>query len=641
MKKNFAMLAAGVLAALFGVQALFAQPRFSSQGHKGKVVAAFPDAAAKTGAFYTAGEDGFLIRWENGIGERFQVSDKKLMAACPSPNGKEIAFYESDGAAYHSVKVWDAAAKKTKRSFLYKAEVTSLSYSAAGTYLIATTNERNGVWLYTASNGKPFAKIKDFGMTASWAKTSESEKNLLLYSESEGAIAYFSLKNGKPLKKAATEAGLKTPVLFAQNNFLAGTKNGSIFILHAESGAKVKSVPAKRPVLFEEAEKSSSSLSYIDGSGGLYSIYKISVSENGMKGPLIAKNIQTESRPAFSAAFCASAGTQKIILGSEDGNVYEADTAENGLPAALALLSNQVYQKILSACSDGQSLYVLTDSSIIKADYDSKQTTAFPNSRGWTKIDWAHGNLILRSENRIAGVRALNPSTGAEKLLFDTQSRVKKIRQAVIRGKKGFLEIENSKVNFYSFDSGALEELYLGSGIQDAALIDQNTLAVAKTASSNPPSPLVLVNIKTRETVPVKMDGDITVHLEESGGYLFGSRLTAAGGGYTTSAFCMGTKSLACKELAESAKEEADAFIRADFPLAFTRVGSKDISVIDVKTLKKRTLKSGSSFALDIFVCAGRLASITEDSSVTWHNVEQAIPIAEWYIDGKNQIVEF
>ena len=652
MKKLLFVVTAFFFAQFFASNPLFSQPRFSSQGHKGKVVAAFADAAAKDFAFYTVGEDGFLIRWQNGIGERFQVSDKKISLACASPNGKEIAFYERDDAAYHSVKVWDAAAKKAKRSFLYKAEVTSLSYSAAGTYLIATTNERNGVWLYTASNGKPFTKIKDWGMTASWAKTSESEKNVMLYSAQEGLLAYFSLKTGKPLKTVSAEGGLQNPVLFAKNNFFAGTKDGAICVLHAESGAKVKTVLAKNPVFLEQSGQSlagadaaaASPLSYIDGAAGLFSVYKINVAENGIKGPLIFKNITTDAQPKFSAAFFAPAASgdgQKVILGAEDGNVFEADLAENGLPAALALVSNQVYQKILAACSDGQNLYLLTESSIIKADYESKQTTAFPNSRGWTKIDWAHGNLILRSENRAAGVRAMNPNSGEERLLFDTQSRVKKIREAEIKGKKGFLEIENSKVNFYSFGSGSLEELYMGSGIQDAAQVDPNTLAVAKTASSNPPSPLVLVNIKTRETVPVKMEGDITVHLEESGGYLFGSRLTAAGGGYATSAFCMGTKALTVKELAESAKEEADAFVRAFFPLALTRVGSKDISVIDVKTLKKRTLKSGSSFAVDIFVCGGRLASITEDSSVTWHNVEQAIPLAEWYIDGKNQIVEF
>ena len=226
MKKFFIAFATLLLGA-----SLFSQPRFSSQGHKAMVVAAIPETNAKADAFYTIGQDGFIIRWENGIGEHFQVSDKKIEIAAPAPSGKEIAFYERDESGYHSVKVWSCAAKKVIRSILLKAQVTSLAYSAKGTYIIATTTERNGAYFFLAASGKPFVKIKDWQMTPSWAKTSESEKNVMLYSSSEGCLAYFSLKTGKLLKKVATEAGLEKPVLFAKNALFAGVKNGSLYIL--------------------------------------------------------------------------------------------------------------------------------------------------------------------------------------------------------------------------------------------------------------------------------------------------------------------------------------------------------------------------------------------------------------------------
>ena len=644
---NFCLKAAGLFAALFVFgAAAFSQPRFSSQGHKGRVAALFLDAAAKREAFYSVGEDGFIIRWQDGIGERFQASDKKIMLAAPSPSGKEIAYYERDDAGYHSVKVWDAAAKKNKRSILFKVPVTSLCYSAKGTYLIATTEERDGIYFYTASNGKPFTKIKDFGMTATWARTSESEKNLLLYSAHDGSLSYYSFKTGKAIKKIQTEAGLESPTLFARNFFLAGVKNGAIVIASAENGAKVKTVAGKSPLIFdalqsggqEQGAALAKSLSYIDGSNGLYSIYKVEITESGVKGPAIAKNIKTEGAKIFCAAFVAG---QKIYLASSDGNIHCADVTENSLPAPLVLISNEVYQKINGVCSDGQNLYLLTDAAILKTDYESKAATVFENTRGWTKIDFAFGRLLLRTDDRHSGIYQMDSQTGKAAPLLDTPNRVKKIKAATINGQKGVLIVENSKVNFYSFDTSSLSELYLGSGIQDAAAIEGDTLAVAKTASSNPPSPLVLASLKTRETVPAKMEGDIAVSLDESQGYLFGSRLLSTGEGYSTSVFCMGVKSLALKELAASPKEESDAFVRADFPLVFTKVGSKDISVINVKSLKKHSLKSGSSFAVDIAKVGGRLASLNEDSSITWYNVEQPLPLAEWYVDGKNQIVEF
>ena len=637
MKKpsNIRFKVAGLfLAALLAGTAASAQPRFSSQGHKAGIVALFPESNSKDQAFYTVGQDGFIIRWTNGIGEHFQVSDKKIQIAVPAPSGKEIAFYEGDDTGYHSVKIWNCAAKKTTRSILLKAQVTSLTYSAKGTYIIATTTERNGVYFYLAANGKPFVKIKDWGMTASWAKTSESEKNVLLYSATEGALAYFSLKTGKPLKKVPAETSLEKPVLFAKNALLAGVKNGSLYILNAENGGKIKAAAVKDPALFEN----DGGLYYIDGSQDLYSLYKISVEDNSLRGPLIYKNIKGDGAKKIAAA-CLQGDT--LLLGAQDGNVYSADAKENSLPSNLALISNEVYQKIHGICSDGQNIYILTNSAIIKTDYENNSSVIFNNSHYWTIISCAHGRLLLRSDNRLAGIYSMDAQSGDAKLLFNSQNRIKKLREATVNGQKGFLEIENSKVNFYSFESGELTELYLGSGIQDAAALENNTLAVAKTASSNPTSALVLVNIKTRETVPVKMDGDITVSIEESGGYLFGSRLISTNDGYTSSAFCFGTKALTIKEFASSAKEESESFVRPAFPLVFTNLGSKNVNVINAKSLKKYSLKSGSSLAVDIIKCQGQLATLNEDSSLTWYNVEQPIPLADWYIDSKNQIVEF
>ena len=629
MKKLFVLLTAILLGGT-----AFAQPRFSSQGHKAKVVAIIPETNSKTQAFFTVGKDGFIIRWENGIGEHFQVSDKEISFAAPSPSGKEIAFYEHDSAVYHSVKVWDAASKKIKKSILLKAPVTSLSYSAKGTYIIATTSERNGVYFFLAATGKPFTKIKDFGITASWARTSESEKNLFLYSSQEGAIAYFSLKTGKILKRVSAESGLDNISLFAKNALLAGVKNNTLYILNAENGNKVKTAAVKAPAFFESAE----TLQYIDGNAGLYSAYKLYVEDNAIKGPLIAKNIKSENATQFTAAYLQG---ETMYLGAADGNLYSADAKDNSLPAELSLISNEVYQKIHGICSDGQSLYILTNQAIIKTDYEKKSAEIFNNNRYWTKISCAHGKLLLRSENRLDGLYMLDPEGGTAKLLFNTQNRIKRVREATINKQKGFLEVENSKVNFYSFDTSELSELYLGSGIQDAAALEDNTLAVAKTASSNPTSALVLVNIKTRETVPVKMDGDITVSIEESGGYLFGARLISTGESYTTSAFCLGSKALTLKEFASSAKEESESFVRPAFPLVFTNMGGKNVSVINAKSLRKYSLKSGSSLAVDIVKCQGQLATLNEDSSLTWYNVEQPIPLADWYIDSKNQIVEF
>ncbi len=611
---------------------IFAQPRFSSQGHKGKVTAVFADTSSDTGAFWTAGQDGFLIRWDNGIGEHFQVTDKHIVSAVLSPAGNEIAFYETDGGVYYSVKLFDTKALKLKRSLIFDSPVLSVTYSAKGTYLIITTNTTNGIYFYTTSNGKQFKKIKNTNMLVSWAKTADSEKNVMLYSP-DGTLAYYNLKNGSLLQKIQTESNLENPVLFARNYFIAGTKNNSVYIVSTSNGKKAKIVAAKSPLLFGGED----SLYYFDGSAELYSLYKISITDKGVIGPLIEKNVKSEASKIFSAG---GKSGNCIFLASYDGKIYSTETEKSDLPRELNLVSSETYKNVKTISSDGESLFILTGQSVIKTSYESEIPVTLPNTHSFTMMDYVFGKLVLRTDNRRDGVYLHDLASGEERLAFIPVSRVKKIRAAVWNGQEGFLEIENDRVNFWSLAAAKLSELYTGGGIQDAVILG-NTLYVGKTASTNPQSALVSVNLKTQETVAIKIEGDITYSLDADDDFIFGVALKTSGGSYTTSAFCMGSKALTVKELVNSAKEETNSFIKAKFPLAFTNVGGKEISIINVRNLKKYSLKRSASLPVAMTECGGRIALLNEDSSISWYNEEQPLPLADWYINSNGEIISF
>lgn len=612
---------------------LFCQPRFSAQGHRGKVTEIL-NVAGSPGIFWTAGEDGFLIRWENGIGEHFQLTENKIKKAAISGDGKRIALYESDGGVYHSVKIFDTASAKIRQSFLFKVPVLSLDFSKKGTYLVVTTNSADGLFVYSVSSGKPVSKIKKSSRVYSWAKVSASEKNIMLYSP-DGTLSYHSLKNGSLLKEVQTEKNLESCALFSKNTCMAGIKDSAIYSVSAESGKTLKSIAAKSPLLLEGDD----ALLYFDGRDNLYSLYTIGLTERGLKGPLIFENIRAETGKGISAACITE---NRLILGSEDGKIFSAPLAK-GSTQVCGLVNNESYERILDAASDGKNVFLLTKDFILRAEYGGRETRILKTGgSAWSRITYASGRLILMSENRRDGIQSISADGGDERFLWTPKSRVQKIRAAEHKGKSGFLEIESDSVNFYDFALSRLETLHSGSGIQDAVILGESGyLCVAKTASSKPASPLILVNLKTGETVPVKIEGDIAYSVDESGGYIFGVRLTRAGDGYSTGVFALGTKALTVKELLNSAKEKSDAFIMADFPRVLTNAGGKEIDVINVKNSHKYSLKAGASLPLSVHECGGRLAVLNEDSSITWYNTEQPIALADWYLNSSGEIIEF
>ena len=63
---------------------IFAQNLISTQPHYGKVNSG---AFAPNGSYYTAGDDGFVIKWnDENKGEHYQISDLEIKEIVASPN---------------------------------------------------------------------------------------------------------------------------------------------------------------------------------------------------------------------------------------------------------------------------------------------------------------------------------------------------------------------------------------------------------------------------------------------------------------------------------------------------------------------------------------------------------------------------
>ena len=93
-----------LLSSLLLFTGAWAQSHMSTQSHQSSVTAA---VAALDGSFFSAGKDGFLIRWTpDGLGEHYQVTELDIPMIAIHPGGSDIAIYETDGFSVHRVSVW-------------------------------------------------------------------------------------------------------------------------------------------------------------------------------------------------------------------------------------------------------------------------------------------------------------------------------------------------------------------------------------------------------------------------------------------------------------------------------------------------------------------------------------------------------
>ena len=89
--------------------------------------------------------------------------------------------------------------------------------------------------------------------------------------------------------------------------------------------------------------------------------------------------------------------------------------------------------------------------------------------------------------------------------------------------KEYIIEIEsNSIVNLYDLENQTFKQVYSGAGIQDAILVNNGLMYIAKSAATNPKTPILTVNIETGETVPLNVKGNVAYALSTDGTIIYG-----------------------------------------------------------------------------------------------------------------------
>ncbi len=636
MKKNIFIL---LLAILFAVS-LTAQSHISTQSHQAQVTQIAPmTVRGNDGSYFSVSDDGFVIKWTfDGQGEHYQFSDVAIKLIAVSPNGNEIAIYETDGGSINKITVWDWKTFNRKYIRKFSDSITSLAYSANGTFLIAGTATVDGAVFIKTSTWQLVDKIKDNTGIVSYIHTSRTEKTCVLYSPS-GKLSFYNFQTGKLKQSMQIIKGLTQPVMYNDNTYFAGVRDNTIYITAA--GKTIASVPANNPIII--STDADYNLYYIENDGR--SNYEVKMLESledyKVSNPRLVKSMKG---PRGSAVITAAIKDNlNIYLGGKNGSIYQTEAEATNNTTNLTELTENTYSKIFGMAPAEQDFYFLTSGSVYSSSYDTGAITKLTTTNGENKIiSYKDNNIILWSNTDKVPVTLKDLDKKSSQVLFTPKNTAQNIKLCNVEGDDYLIEVEsNSTVNLYDFKNNTYKEVYSGTGVQDAVLMNNGLIYIAKSAATNPQTPLLYVNPQTMETVPINIKGNVIFALSTDGKTIYGLNIISDDTGKNTYVFSYNVYTKQTTNILKFAEEDAEAFTYLNGNYLFTNIGRNKVYCYNLSTKKRFAYNRSASIPQSICLNTRRAVILNSNGSISWCGTVDSKLLADWYLTKDDQWYEF
>ncbi len=619
----------------------YSQSHQSTQSHQSMVSAIKELDNTDDNSFVSAGLDGFLVKWEmDGLGEHYQISDLTIQMIARSPNGNEIAVYETDGASINRVSIWNWNTLTRKHTIKFTDSLTSLDYSAKGTYLICGTASVDGaVFINAATGSKVNHKLKESTGVVNFTYTSATENTLFVYSPA-GAITYYNLKTGEKKQKFSAQANLENVCMFNNGLFIAGTYNKNLYVIQATSGNTIGVYSAPNAVLL--GNNNNKDLYYIINEGRNFKLYKVQNDRN--KAVIQPEAIRTfTGLKSNETIVTAAIKDQNIYAGTNKGNIYTFDNAIMARVDSLLPITDNFYDYIYDIASKDDSFYFLTPGDLFLSSYDNGDVISKGKNPGYKNIITYGESVILWTKDSKKSVILLDLVSNTSKTLFTPQAAIQSLR---LFG-DSLIDIEGNKtVNLFNITTNKKEQLYLGTSLQDAVLYNENDLYVAKSSATNPQVPLLYVNTQTKETVPLSVKGNVAYSLafdaQIANPEIYGITISQdTNGSLATSIFSFDPERKSSRSLLTIKEEDPDSFIYLSYPALYTNIGKSQVRSYNITNRKELTYKRSASMPLKVCRNKTRVVVLNRDGSISWYNPDMNGVLADWYLTTDGQWFEF
>ena len=628
-----------VLAALF--YSAFAQSHISTQAHQEQVTAIVPVKGSNSidYSYFTASDDGFVIKWsEDGQGEHYQFSDVSIKLIACAPNGHDIAIYETDGGSVNKVSVWDWTTFTRKYQKKFSDSITSLAFSAKGTYLIIGTATVDGAIFIKTNGWSVINKIKENTSIVNYITTTATEKTCAFYSPS-GTISFYNLENGALKNKFNITKGLSQGLMYNENRYFAGVRDNTIYITSLDK--IIASVKANNPIIISDSKDYN--LYYVEYDGkNTYEIKMIeNLDNNTVSNPRLVKSLKG---PRGNQAICvAKKDALNIYFGSKNGALFKTSSEPSVTTESLSELTENQYAKIFDMSPAEEDFYFITASSIYKSSYDTGIVSKMASTSGETNIlSYKDNNVILWTKNGNSDIKIFDFDKKISNVLFKPKAGVQVLRLCSYDNNDYLIDIESDgTVNLFDIENSELKEIYSGTGVQDAVLTKDGNLYIAKSSATNPQVPLLCINPQTLETVPLKIKGNVAYAFSTDGKIIYGINVISDETGRNTYVFSYNVETKQMVNMLKFADEDPEAFTYLNGSNLFTNIGKNKVYCYNIPSKKRFAYNRSASIPKSICQNKKRAVILNNNGSISWCNTTDSKLLADWYLTVDEQWYEF
>lgn len=468
----------------------------------------------------SCGEDGFLVIWnvnKKAASERFQLTTYGILAMAKHPFRNEICVIETNGMDYYRISAWNYAGKIKLFSLQSEEPVTYINYSAGGNLIIASGVNGSHLTVLDSVMGNIISAPAIPPGNASLAITGRAERNILIYqsmyddyeqsfrqSGFSGQIIYVDVDSSAVTGLFQAPGNLNESIIFGNNRFLAGISYDGLVVIDAATG-----------MVFDSIENITRSALLCSADDGFYCLnregreqvlYRFSVDRQG--------NLVTREKHSISAGAAGQissiAYNGSIAFASAGGNVLLIDPQNTIYPMAASFQT-----RITEIAQTGNSIAFLTENNklfFLPLDYSllqRNQNLPFTPHNGYTRItplspDASTDQFILwQNANTQYAPQIIHPDYSDSGFIINLSGRYP---LRAISSKDDKILFLNASGNLSVYDrnnmSAGAAFTFSSIGAIDAIFTDSETMLLCRSVISGS-SPLLFVNIKTGETVPV------------------------------------------------------------------------------------------------------------------------------------------
>ncbi len=570
--------------------------------------------------FFSADSSGFVTRHSaNGIPETWQISNIPVRIIAVHPDGNRIASYESDGFSVYRVSVWDWKTKTRLYAKRFRDSVTTLAWSAKGSWLIAGNTSVEGIAALDSSRGTSERLFAEKPGIVTLALTGSSESNAITFGPS-GSIRYTDTSTGKERARYQAEGDLSSPVMLANNVIIAGYRDGFVYEIDATSGKTLSIVPAIDPVMATTvSEPHAVWIERVDGKTWTLRAGATSSGSFALSG---------------DARVTAALGLpDRILVGTDSGDLFALTRPIPPDSKVSSTRFERTRNRIIDdIASDGNTAYILSGGTVFIAESpDALPVAAFRDAPG-TRLAAIDSRLVFWS-NRSGGDVSIMTAAGTDRrTLYRAREAVRSLSSSGTR--IAFVEGSSTVV---ALDTALSEPActFSGIGLQDAIIVAQDRLVIAKSSTPRSPAPLISVNTATGETVQLPIKADLCYGLkiaDERKGTLSGFLVKNGEVSATELVIVDIDPSSIQSSSAKTALSYGDEDLAASSTVVdgkiLTNLGRGAFIALDADNGRKSDFDRVSALPVRAVAVGGFIVTLCSDGTLAWYESSGGAPVA-------------